>query len=63
MQRSLVWVETENVHGFGCSECCWVYKPEHAVVGKSLEEMTRKFEADRDKEFAAHVCSKHLRAK
>jgi hypothetical protein len=32
-----------------------------ALVGGSLDEMKQKYEAQRDKEFAAHVCVKHMR--
>jgi len=35
-----------------------MFKPASALVGGSLDEM---YEAQRDKEFAAHVCVKHLR--
>jgi hypothetical protein len=60
--RKLVWIEKQNLQGFGCSECNWVFNPSVAVVGESLDEMKRKYEAQRDKEFAAHVCAKHPRA-
>ena len=38
-----------------------MFKPASALVGGSLDEMKQKYEARRDKEFAAHVCVKHLR--
>jgi hypothetical protein len=62
MSRKLVWIENQNFQGFGCSECSWVFKPSGAYVGGSLDEMKQKYEAQRDKEFAAHVCAKHTRA-
>jgi hypothetical protein len=62
MPRNLVWLQNQNFQGFGCSECNWVFKPSGALVGKSLDEMKRKYEAERDTEFAAHVCAKHPRA-
>jgi len=62
MPRKLVWIETQNFQGFGCSECRWVFKPLSALVGESLDEMKHKYEAQRDKEFAAHVCLKHPRS-
>lgn len=61
--RKLVWIETQNRQGFGCSECNWVFNPSGGLAGESLDEMKRKYEAQRDKEFAAHVCAKHPRAK
>jgi hypothetical protein len=62
MPRTLVWIQNQNFQGFACSECDWVFDPSGALVGESLDEMKRKYEAQRDKEFAAHVCAKHPRA-
>ena len=62
MLRKMVWIENQNYEGFGCSECNWVFKPSGELVGESLDEMKRKYEAERDKEFTAHVCVKHPRA-
>jgi hypothetical protein len=59
MPRSLKWVESQNFLGFGCSECNWKFKPSGEPGADSLGEMKRKYEAERDKEFAAHVCAKH----
>jgi hypothetical protein len=59
MPRKLVWIENANFEGFGCSECNWVFKPANAIVTESLDEMKRKYEAERDKEFSAHVCAQH----
>jgi len=61
-QRKLVWIENQNLQGFGCSECTWVFNPFGALVGESLDEMKQKYEAQRDKEFVAHVCAEHPRA-
>jgi hypothetical protein len=61
--RKLVWIENQKLQGFGCSECDWVFNPSGALAGQSLDEMKRKYEAQRDKEFAAHVCAQHRRAK
>ena len=60
--RNLVWIADQNLQGFGCSECNWVFNPSGAPVGESIDEMKRKYEAQCDKEFAAHVCAKHPRA-
>jgi len=62
MRRRLVWVENQKLQGFGCSECNWVFNPSGAPVGESLDEMKQKYEAQCDKEFAAHVCAEHPRA-
>jgi len=61
MPRKLVWIENQNFQGFGCPACNWMFRPASAPVGGSLDEMKQKYEAQRDKEFAAHVCLKHLR--
>jgi len=58
MPRKLVWIESQTFEGFGCSECNWEFEPPDALVGKSLDEVKQKYEAQRDKEFAAHVCLK-----
>jgi hypothetical protein len=59
MPRRLVWIESQNFQGFGCSECNWKFSPSGALAGDSLDEMKRKYEAERDKTFAAHTCVKH----
>ena len=61
MPRKLVWIARQSFEGFGCSECNWAFKPSGAFVGESLDEMKQKYEAQRDKEFAAHVCGQHPR--
>ena len=61
MPRKLVWIESQDFQGFGCSQCNWAFKPSDALVGESLDEMKQKYEAQRDKEFAAHVCAKQSR--
>lgn len=62
MPRKLVWIEGQNLQGFGCSECNWVFETSTALVAESLDEMKQKYEAQRDNEFAAHVCAKHPKA-
>jgi hypothetical protein len=62
MARKLVWFKNQNVHGFGCSECQWMFKSSGALIGNSLDEMKQKYEADRDKASAAHVCGKFPKA-
>ncbi|MGB7436399.1 MAG: hypothetical protein WBR26_05905 [Candidatus Acidiferrum sp.] len=62
MARKLVWIESQNFEGFGCSECQWLFKPSSPLIGKSLDEMKQAYEAERDKQFVAHVCAKFPRA-
>jgi hypothetical protein len=38
-----------------------VFNPAGAPAGESLDEMKQKYEAQRDKEFAAHVCAEYPR--
>jgi hypothetical protein len=59
MPRGLAWIKSLTFQGYGCSECDWKYKPSDAIAGASLDEMKMKYEAERDKEFAVHVCLKH----
>jgi len=61
MPRKLVWIANATFEGFGCSECNWVFKPASAIVTESLDEMKQQYEAERDKEFTAHVCAEHRR--
>jgi hypothetical protein len=63
MRRNLIWIEDESIQGWGCSDCAWVFNPVGLPTGKSLEEMMRKYEEERDKHFAAHVCAEHPRGK
>jgi hypothetical protein len=58
MARKLVRIESKDFVGFGCSDCNWVFNPSGAVVGETIYEMKRKYLAERDKEFAAHFCTK-----
>jgi hypothetical protein len=59
MPRKLEWIRSQDFQGFGCSQCNWKFRPLGTPAGDSLEEMKRKYEAERDKEFAAHTCVKH----
>ena len=56
MPRTLVWMKTDSYQGYGCSACLWAFKPAGPPVGNTLEEIKRLYEAQRDKEFAVHVC-------
>jgi hypothetical protein len=59
MSRKLVWIEKQSFRGWGCSECAWVFTPYDAPTGKTLDEMMRNFELQRDKAFTFHVCADH----
>ena len=61
MARKQVWIESQHVLGFGCSQCNWVFEAAGVLVGESLDTMKQNYEVQRDKEFAAHVCAKHPR--
>jgi len=63
MRRELVWIEQQRFMGWGCSECAWVFNPSATPTGKSLDEMKQNYEERRDRDFAAHVCAQHPRAK
>jgi len=63
MRRRLEWIKSQNFQGFRCSECNWKFKPSGGPVGASLGEMMAKYEAERDEEFAGHVCLDNLRPK
>jgi hypothetical protein len=63
MRRKLVWVEEQRFSGWGCSECAWVFNPSGPPTGDSLNEMKQNYEQQRDKDFAAHFCAEHPRAK
>jgi hypothetical protein len=61
MARKLVWIDSQNFEGLGCSQCQWVFKPSGPFVGRALDKMKDAYEAERDKEFAVHVCAKFPR--
>jgi hypothetical protein len=61
--RTLIWIEELRFQGWGCSECAWVFSALGPPDGNSLKEMGENYQRIRDKEFAAHVCVEHPRAK
>ncbi len=61
--RMLIWIEEPSFQGFGCSECAWTFNPSGPPFGNSIQEMKVYYEERRDKEFAAHHCVEHPRAK
>jgi hypothetical protein len=60
--RTLIWIEELRFLGWGCSECAWVLRAQGPRDGSSIEEMGN-YGRMRDKEFAAHACVEHPRAK
>jgi hypothetical protein len=63
MSRKLVRREVRRVSVWGCSACAWVFNPSGSPVGRTIEEMIQNYEQQRDKDFAAHICAEHPRAK
>jgi rubredoxin len=63
MRRKLVWIESQQFGGWGCSECSWVFNPSGPPIGNSLEEMKHNYEKQRDKDFAVHVCAEYSKGK
>ena len=61
--RKLIWIKSERIESWACSDCSWLFRPSGPPLGKSLEEMKENFERQRDTEFAAHACAKHPRTK
>lgn len=58
----MVWIEWPDFVGFGCSECRWVFHSAGPLVGTSLDQMKQTYQAERDKEFAAHTCANFQKA-
>jgi hypothetical protein len=63
LMRQMVYISTERVQTWACSECAWTFNPSGPPRGGSLEEMKQNYERQRDKEYASHVCTEHLRNK
>ena len=59
MPRKLVWIKSQHFLGFGCSQCSWVFKPSGILADGSLDKMKMDYEAQCEKEFAAHICAAH----
>ena len=57
--RQLVWIKTAKLEAWGCSACAWTFRPAGPPVGRDLEEMKQNFERQRDREYAAHTCSRY----
>ena len=63
MPRRMIWLNQSQFPGWACSECAWKFNPSGPLVGSTLQEMTQRYDAERDKEFKSHVYVVHLRAK
>jgi rubredoxin len=61
MPRELGWIDQPGFRGWGCSKCGWIFNSTGPPRGKTLDEMKRKFEELRDKEFVSHVCANPTR--
>lgn len=59
--REMIWVQTENVESWGCSECDWIFKPSGPPHGFAMEDMKQNFEREREQGFKSHVCAQHKR--
>jgi hypothetical protein len=59
--RTLKWIDEGGFRGWGCSKCAWGFTSSDALTGKSFDELMQNFKAQRDKEFASHVCAEHPR--
>ena len=55
----MVWVQRERFTGWACSQCAWQFTPSDIPTGNTLAEIKEKYEQERDKDFASHVCAKH----
>jgi hypothetical protein len=62
MLRRLVWLNQDQFRGWACSACAWKFNPSDPLVGTSIDEMKRRYEAQRDREFEFHICAEHPRA-
>jgi Fe-S oxidoreductase len=61
VRREMVWVETEGFRCWACSECAWKFNPSGVPTGDTIDEMKQKYERQRDREFASHLCAGHPR--
>jgi len=61
MPRELVWIDQPRFRGWGCSKCGWAFNPTGPPTGDNFDAMMRNFEAQRNVEFASHLCVEHPR--
>ena len=62
-RRTLAWIDDPRFQGWGCAACAWLFNPLGPPTGESLDDMKHNYEQQREKDFAAHVCAEHPRAK
>jgi hypothetical protein len=62
MARRIVPIHGQFFTRWVCAECGWEFNPSGPPVGTSLEAMIKSFQAQRDREFAAHICAENPRA-
>jgi hypothetical protein len=55
----MVWVQRGRFIGWACSQCAWEFTPSGIPAGNTLAEIKQRYEQERDKEFASHLCAKH----
>ena len=60
--RKLVWIEAQNVAGWGCSNCTWVFHPANLPIPNSFRELTSHAQRQLDNEFASHTGAEHPRS-
>jgi len=58
IHRRMLWVKKLGLSCWGCSDCSWLFNPTSIPSGQSFDGIVRKFELQRDKAFAGHVCAK-----
>jgi hypothetical protein len=58
--RELVWVEGQDIGGWGCSACAWMFKPSVGAVGASVRELIDDAQRQLEEEFLAHECTNYL---
>jgi hypothetical protein len=60
--RKLVWIEAQNVAGWGCSNCTWVFHSANLPIPNSFRELTSHAQRQLDNEFASHTGAEHPRS-
>lgn len=58
--RKLVWVERQDIGGWGCSGCGWVFQATGETPSESLYEVRHYFQEKLYQEFDSHNCADHL---
>jgi hypothetical protein len=61
MRRELIWIDKAQFRGWGCSHCRWMFKPSGLPSGKTIGQMKRESERERDAGIESHVCNDYQR--